>query len=50
MKPIAYTAHAEENLVARSIRREDVEQAGCILVITLYKTSKIGKYLNRTTP
>jgi hypothetical protein len=27
MKPIAYTAHAEENLVARSIRREDVEQA-----------------------
>jgi Domain of unknown function (DUF4258) len=90
MKPIAYTAHAEENLVARSIRREDVEQAvreadqleesppsrkvaskrymdhllgqemllrviteeqaGCILVITLYKTSKIGKYLNRITP
>jgi hypothetical protein len=26
------------------------EQAGCILVITLYKTSKIGKYLNCITP
>jgi hypothetical protein len=84
-KPIRFTPHAEENLIARSISREEVEEtirnpdrdedarpprrvasrqyfddvlnkemllrviteetADGIQVITLYKTSKITKYL-----
>lgn len=84
-KPIRWTSHAEENLIARSISREEVEEtvrnpdreedarpprrvasrqyfdevlkkemllrvitedtADGIQVITLYKTSKITKYL-----
>jgi hypothetical protein len=84
-KPISFTAHAEDNLKARSISRAEIEETilnpdreedarpprrvasrqyfddllnkemllrvviekddECISVITLYKTSKITKYL-----
>lgn len=46
MKPIRWTNHALQSLADREIERSDHET----VVVTLYKTSQINRYLKEVKP